>query len=132
MAWYEHTEPTRAEVLNVVKEQSIVKKITRIGDYDYIIQQSIDNAYKPYKSFGSWRGFYTFTLSKIMNNIREDIVIKLGEKAATKKLTNSPIIKDWVNHILYRLPEEGSSEKRGLRVDVCKHSFNRLKEGISD
>jgi len=126
MAWYEHTEPSYDEVFNVVnKKLNKTNTINRNGEYDEILKQSIDIEYAKYNSFGSWRGFYTFTLSSIMKIVRKKLLEEIKKKVARRKIANSTIMKLWVNHILYRLPDNETGEKRGLRVDKCEDHFNK-------
>jgi hypothetical protein len=129
MAWYEHTEPSYDEVFDVVNKN--LNKTTTInidGKYDEILKQSIDIEYAKYNSFGSWRGFYTFTLSSIMKIVREKLLEEIKKKVARRTIANSTIMKLWVNHILYRLPDKETGEKRGVRVDKCEDHFNKLQQ----
>lgn len=129
MAWYEQAEPSYDQVFDVVNK--ILNKTTIInidGKYDEILKQSIDIEYAKYNSFGSWRGFYTFTLSSIMKLVREKLLEEIKKKMARRKIANSTIMKLWVNHILYRLPDKETGEKRGLRVDKCEDNFNKLQK----
>ena len=129
MAWYEQTQPSHDEVFDVVNK-NLNKTITINidGKYDEILKQSIDTEYSKYNSFGSWRGFYTFTLSNIMKIVREKLLEEIKKKVARRTIANSTIMKLWVNHILYRLPDKETGEKRGLRVDKCEHHFNKLQQ----
>lgn len=129
MAWYEQTQPSHDEVFDVVNK-NLNKTITINidGKYDEILKQSINIEYSKYNSFGSWRGFYTFTLSNIMKIVREKLLEEIKKKVARRKIANSTIMKLWVNHILYRLPDNETGEKRGLRVDKCEDHFNKLQQ----
>lgn len=129
MAWYEQTEPSYDEVFDVVNKNLNKTTIINIdGKYDEILKQSIDIEYAKYNSFGSWRGFYTFTLSSIMKLVRKKLLEEIKKKVARRKIVNSTIMKLWVNHILYRLPDNETGEKRGLRVDKCEDHFNKLQQ----
>lgn len=129
MAWYEQDEPSYDEVFDVVNKK--LNKTTTInidGKYDEILKQSINIEYAKYNSFGSWRGFYTFTLSSIMKIVREKLLEEIKKKMARRTIANSTIMKVWVNHILYRLPDKETGEKRGLRVNRYEDHFNKLQQ----
>ena len=124
--WYQMSGPTMDEVIKIVKTHKHFKHID-MEKYDDLIKDVVNAEYIKYSGFGTYRGFYTFTLNTIINNLELVILNKIKHNLAFRKLTNSNIIKWWVNHMLYRLPTEKSSEKRGLRVDRHKIHFNKSK-----
>lgn len=121
--WYQMSGPTMDEVIEIVKTHKHFKNID-MEKYDDLISNVVNAEYIKYSGFGSYRGFYTFTLNTIIDNLEVVILNKIKHNIAFRKLANSNIIKRWVNHVLYRLPIEKSSEKRGLRVDKHKTHFN--------
>ena len=121
--WYRRSGPTMDEVIKIVKTHKHFKDID-MEKYDDLINDAVNAEYIKYSGFGTYRGFYTFTLNTIIDNLEVVILNKIKNNIAFRKLVNSIILRQWVNHVLYRLPIEKSSEKRGLRVDKHKTHFN--------
>lgn len=124
--WYQRSGPTMDEVIKIVKTHKHFKDID-MEKYDDLINDVVNAEYIKYSGFGTYRGFYTFTLNTIIDNLEAIILNKIKRKIAFRKLVNSIIVKQWVNHVLYRLPTEKSSEKRGLRVNKHKIHFNKSR-----
>jgi len=124
--WYEMTGPGLDEVIKIVKSHKHFKEID-VEKYNDLIEDVIDKEYIKYSGFGSYRGFYTFTLNTLVNDVEKAILNKIKYKISFRRLTHSIMIKNWVNHVLYRLPEPNSNEKMGLRVGYHKTNFNEYK-----
>lgn len=123
-AWYEMSGPGLNEVIDIVKAHKHFKDIN-IEKYNDLIEKVIQDEYVKYSGFGSYRGFYTFTLHTLVDNVEKSILNRLRYTIAFRKLTQSVIIKQWVNHVLYRMPE--NSDKIGLRVNQHKINFNNSR-----
>ena len=123
-AWYEMSGPGLNEVIEIVKAHKRLKYIN-IEKYNVLIEKVIQDEYVKYSGFGSYRGFYTFTLNTLVDNVEKSILNRLKYTIAFRKLTHSSIIKQWVNHVLYRMPE--NSDKIGLRVNQHKINFNNSR-----
>ena len=122
--WYEMTGPGLDEVIKIVKSHKHFKEID-VEKYNDLIEDVINKEYIKYSGFGSYRGFYTFTLYTLIDNVEKSILNKLKYDIAFRKLTQSSIIKQWVNHVLYRMPED--NDKIGLRVNQHKINFNNSR-----
>ena len=125
-ALYQLSGPGMDEVIEIVKNHKYLKDIN-IEKYSDLIEKVVQDEFIKYSGFGSYRGFYTFTLQSLLDRIEITILNRIKYNIAMRKLTTSVILKQWVNHILYRLPNEGSSEKRGLRIDNLKVNFNNSR-----
>ena len=123
-AWYEMSGPGLNEVIEIVKTHKHFKDIN-IEKYNDLIEKVIQDEYVKYSGFGSYRGFYTITLPTLVDNVEKSILYRLRYTIAFRKLTQSSIIKQWVNHVLYRMPE--NSDKIGLRVNHHKINFNNSR-----
>lgn len=123
-AWYEMNGPGLDEVIEIVKNHKHFKDID-IKKYNELIEKVVQDEFIKYSGFGSYRGFYTFTLHTLVDNVEIAILNKIKYNIAFRKLTQSTIIKQWVNHILYRMPE--NSSLIGLRVNKHKINFNKSR-----
>lgn len=123
-AWYEMNGPGLDEVIEIVKNHKHFKDIN-IKKYNDLIEKVVQDEFIKYSGFGSYRGFYTFTLHTLVDNVEIAILNKIKYNIAFRKLTQSTIIKQWVNHILYRMPENRSLI--GLRVNKHKINFNNSR-----
>lgn len=123
-AWYEMNGPGLDEVIEIVKNHKHFKDIN-IKKYNDLIEKVVQDEFIKYSGFGSYRGFYTFTLHTLVDNVEMAILNKIKYNIAFRKLTQSTIIKQWVNHILYRMPE--NSSLIGLRVNKHKINFNNSR-----
>ena len=123
-AWYEMNGPGLDEVIEIVKNHKHFKDID-IKKYNDLIEKVIQDEFIKYSGFGSYRGFYTFTLHTLVDNVEMAILNKIKYNIAFRKLTQSTIIKQWVNHVLYRMPE--NSSLIGLRVNKHKINFNNTR-----
>jgi len=122
--WYEMNGPGLDEVIEIVKNHKHFKDIN-IKKYNDLIEKVVQDEFIKYSGFGSYRGFYTFTLHTLVDNVEIAILNKIKYNIAFRKLTQSTIIKQWVNHILYRMPENRSLI--GLRVNKHKINFNKSR-----
>lgn len=123
-AWYEMNGPGLDEVIEIVKNHKHFKDIN-MKKYNDLIEKVVQDEFIKYSGFGSYRGFYTFTLHTLVDNVEIAILNKIKYNIAFRKLTQSTIIKQWVNHILYRMPE--NSSLIGLRVNKHKINFNKSR-----
>jgi len=123
-AWYEMNGPGLDEVIEIVKNHKHFKDIN-MKKYNDLIEKVVQDEFIKYSGFGSYRGFYTFTLHTLVDNVEIAILNKIKYNIAFRKLTQSTIIKQWVNHILYRMPENRSLI--GLRVNKHKINFNKSR-----
>jgi hypothetical protein len=123
-AWYEMNGPGLDEVIEIVKNHKHFKDIN-MKKYNDLIEKVVQDEFIKYSGFGSYRGFYTFTLNTLVDNVEIAILNKIKYNIAFRKLTQSTIIKQWVNHILYRMPENRSLI--GLRVNKHKINFNKSR-----
>jgi len=123
-AWYEMNGPGLDEVIEIVKNHKHFKDIN-MKKYNDLIEKVVQDEFIKYSGFGSYRGFYTFTLHTLVDNVEIAILNKIKYNIAFRNLTQSTIIKQWVNHILYRMPE--NSSLLGLRVNKHKINFNNSR-----
>ena len=123
-AWYEMNGPGLDEVIEIVKNHKHFKDIN-MKKYNDLIEKVVQDEFIKYSGFGSYRGFYTFTLHTLVDNVEIAILNKIKYNIAFRNLTQSTIIKQWVNHILYRMPENRSLI--GLRVNKHKINFNNSR-----
>lgn len=123
-AWYEMNGPGLDEVIEIVKNHKHFKDIN-MKKYNDLIEKVVQDEFIKYSGFGSYRGFYTFTLHTLVDNVEIAILNKIKYNIAFRNLTQSTIIKQWVNHILYRMPE--NSSLIGLRVNKHKINFNNSR-----
>jgi hypothetical protein len=123
-AWYEMNGPGLDEVIEIVKNHKHFKDIN-MKKYNDLIEKVVQDEFIKYSGFGSYRGFYTFTLHTLVDNVEIAILNKIKYNIAFRNLTQSTIIKQWVNHILYRMPENRSLI--GLRVNKHKINFNKSR-----
>lgn len=118
--WYECQGPNKDEVFKLLNSHCRIKEI-------YIpkwrLEKIIKDEHDKYDGFGSWRGFYTFTISTLVDNSFEWYETKY--KPAMKVLTTSKYLNTWVNHVLYRYSESNSNQKMGLRVHLHEENFNK-------
>ena len=122
---YQMTGPGLDEVIEMVKNQKNMKSVNHREKYNKLIEEVIEEEYIKYSGFGSYIGFYTFTLPAIMNIIRKRILDNIKNKILVRRLTQSIVLKNWVNHLLYRMPDKNSGEKIGLRVGKHQISFEQ-------
>jgi hypothetical protein len=123
---YQLTGPGMDDVIEIIKNHKHLRHVNK-EKYKDLINNIIQDEFIKYSGFGSYRGFYTFTLHSLIESIEIAILNKIKYNIAMRKLTNSVIIKQWVNHILYRLPNDASDEKRGLRIDKLKLNFKNSR-----
>ena len=104
------------ECKNIVK---ISKKLPHlILDYcliSKIIHKIIDIEYGKFNGFGSLRG-YSSTRQGLLESINEKIK-ELNKIKALRVLSNSILINNWVNHVLYKVD--------GLRYYSIKEDFEK-------
>ena len=123
--WYEQDGPTQNEAFHLIKTHCEIKNIFMP---DWVIKNKINTQITAFGGLGSWRGFHTFTLSGIIEgclNWHKTIYIP-----AIKTLAKSKIMHNWINHVLYRYPDEKSNEKIGLRVHFHKQKFDKMVHDI--
>jgi len=118
-AWYEMDGPKMDEIKNILFN-CLSKKYKHHDE----LKESIDEVVKLEKNkypnnsqpFGSWRGYHTFTHSSLINLVKKEYSLQLIQ----------PILKNWINHLLYK-PPDTDGKNPGLRyLDVMK-SFNETK-----
>lgn len=116
MAWYEAREITFEDARKSVKS-SLKEEIPT-----WIVEQCLQDEYKQYDSFGSYRGFYTFVLPSILKVARR-------KNRALQTLRRATPLKVWMNHILYRPTNES---QKSLRYEEVKANFNKQKNIIKN
>lgn len=117
MAWYEEEEITFEDARKSVKS-SLKEEIIPT----WIVEQCLQDEYNQYNSFGSYRGFYTFVLPSILKVARR-------KNRALQTLRRATPLKVWMNHILYRPPNES---QKSLRYEEVKVNFNKQKNIIKN
>ena len=124
-AWYERECPTIEEAYRII---STHKKITSNKIPSWICRRFIIETHNKYGGLGSWRGFYTFQVSDIVELSVNYYNKVYKKKRAMSIFKKSTIFRNWINDILYRYVDEGNDEglKMGLRVNFHRDSFNRL------
>lgn len=121
--WYEEQSPDHKYVMD-----DIINSFTK---YNYpqvsleivheIIKKCVDIEYSHYNCFGSYRGYATFGHGSILKNVKIHIEEHLRQ-VACETIQKNPIIINWVNHVLYRPPDE-SGQNAGLRYDSVEKNF---------
>ena len=88
----------------------------------------MQDEYKKYNSFGSYRGFYTFAEPSILKVARRKN--EIARNKALQTLKRATPFEIWMNHILYRYPAAGTTcEKVGLRVNFHENNFYKNTTG---
>ena len=118
-AWYHMDGPKAHEVKNILfnclsKKYKHHKELKKSVDkFVKLEEMKYPNNKYP---FGSWRGYHTFTHSSLINLVKKEYSLQLIQ----------PILKNWINHLLYK-PPDTDGKNPGLRyLDVMK-SFNETK-----
>lgn len=114
MAWYEEQEISFEDARKSVKNSLKNEKIS-----DWILEQCLQDEYKQYNSFGSYRGFYTFVEPSILKVARRKNEIA-RRKLALQTLRRAIPLKVWINSILYRPP---SKNNHATRYEKIKANF---------
>jgi len=124
--WYEEQSPSHEYVM-----KDIINSFTKYNDpkvsleiVHKIIKKCVDIEYSHYNSFGSYRGYATWAHGSILKNVK----IHIDEhvlQVARETIQKNPIFINWVNHVLYRPPDE-NGENVGLRYDSVKKNFQAI------
>lgn len=117
---YEEQSPTYEYVIKNIKNSTNYPQVPA-HIVDEIIKKCVDGEYSRYNSFGSYRGYATFVHGGILKNVKIHIE-KYTIQVARETIQKNPIFINWVNHILYRPPDE-NGEEVGLRYDDIKKNF---------
>ena len=125
--WYEVSGPTSLEIRNKMLQTflapQIPTKLVKIREVIAIIEEVIKENLKEFGGWGSYRGYYTFTHSKLIESISKKINEKKEEKALEKI---KDFIRPWAEHILYRPPSD--NKPTGRMYLVAKESFTSHNE----
>lgn len=113
MAWYEEQEISFEDARKSVKNSLKNEKMSH-----WILEQCLQDEYKKYNSFGSYRGFYTFAEPSILKVARRKN--EIARNKALQILKRATPFEIWMNHILYRPP---SNEQKSLRYEELKANF---------
>jgi hypothetical protein len=109
MAWYER-EISYKDAYNMT--------LNSHGEISpFILDYYLQEKYKEYGSFGSYRGFGAFSLPEVLKNARKQ---HRREQIALKTLRGP--LTFWMNHILYRPPHENI---KTLRYQNIKCEFQQ-------
>ena len=124
--WYEQEEPTHEYVMKDIKNSFDSWNYSQVDLHTVhkIIKKCVDIEYNQYKSFGSYRGYDTFGHGSILKNVKNRINEHIRQ-VARETIRKNPILINWVNHVLYRPPNE-QGENEGLRYKLVKTSFESL------
>tara|TARA_Y100001935_G_C17136950_1_gene423509 strand:+ start:351 stop:758 length:408 start_codon:yes stop_codon:yes gene_type:complete len=118
---YEMDYPTVYDAFDIVVTHRLLRRLN-MERYKPIIIRIIENIHSNHNTLGSWKGFYRITLQCIIEK-----TLEIATKNAYRTLTNSSIIKLWVNHVLYRMPSVEEKEDIGTRVKHHRESFEKIK-----
>ena len=121
--WYEEQSPSYEYVMTDIKNSANYPNLNEKIVHE-IIKKCVDIEYNQYKSFGSYRGCDTFGHGSILKNVKIHINEHIRQ-VARETIRKNPILINWVNHILYRPPNE-QGENEGLRYKLVKTSFESL------
>jgi len=125
--WYEVSGPTSLEIRNKMLQMflapQIPTKLVKIREVIAIIEEVIKENLKEHGGWGSYRGYYTFTQSNLIESISKKINEKKEEKALEKI---KDFIRPWAEHILYRPPSD--NKPTGRMYLVAKESFTSHNE----
>ena len=118
-AWYHMDGPKTQEVKNMLFN-CLSKKYKNHNELKKSVDKLVELEEMKYPNnkypFGSWRGYHSFTHSSLIDQVKKDYSLQLIE----------PILKRWINHLLYKAPDD-DGKNAGLRyLDVMK-SFNESK-----
>ena len=83
-AWYEMNGPGLDEVIEIVKNHKHFKDIN-MKKYNDLIEKVVQDEFIKYSGFGSYRGFYTFTLHTLVDNVEIAILNNWISKKEIKK-----------------------------------------------
>lgn len=101
----------------------IPTKLVKIREVIAIIEEVIEENLKEHGGWGSYRGYYTFIHSNLIESISKKINEKKEEKALEKI---KDFIRPWAEHILYRPPSD--NKPTGRMYLVAKESFTSHNE----
>jgi len=125
--WYEESGPTSLEIRNKMLQTflapQIPTKLVKIREVIAIIEEVIKENLKEHGGWGSYRGYYIFTHSNLIESISKKINEKKEEKALEKI---KDFIRPWAEHILYRPPSD--NKPTGRMYLVAKESFTSHNE----
>lgn len=93
MAWYEEQEISFEDARKSVKNSLKNEKMSH-----WILEQCLQDEYKKYNSFGSYRGFYTFTEPSILKVARRKN--KIARNKALQTLKRATPFEIWINHYI--------------------------------
>lgn len=122
--WYEDRAPNHEYVMKDIKNSTNYPQLSEKIVHEFI-KKCVDIEYNQHSSFGSYRGYATFCHGSILKNVK----IHIGEyirQVAREKIQKNPILINWVNHILYRPPEDG--QHTGLRYEGVKKNFQNTSK----
>ena len=108
--WYEEMSPSLKYVLDDITDYFT----SNGGSKTFIIHKCVEKEYGQYQSFGSYRGYSTFSRPGIIKNV-------IMHNIALKKIKQNPNVSNWINHILYRPPS--NVNKPGLRYHMLEKQF---------
>jgi hypothetical protein len=91
-----------------------------------IIEKCVDTEYKQYNSFGSYRGYYTWSRGSILKNVKIHAEKRIRQ-IALEKIQQNPIFINWVNHVLYR-PPDMDGQNAGIRYAGVKEHFTNMTQ----
>lgn len=133
--WYETSGPNRQyvydDILLVMQCSLEWKRLTQmkqklpyifldIGNLSFIIKDCMATEFDRYGSFGSYRGYGSFTRNTLMKAVKKKLTEDYYKKKAMTILQNSSILDNWMNHILYRPP--------GSRYKLLMEHFESLQQ----
>jgi hypothetical protein len=122
--WYEEQSPSYEYVMTDIKNSANYPNLNEKIVHE-IIKKCVDIEYSKYNSFGSYRGYATFVHGSILKNVKIHIDEYICQ-VAREKIQKNPILINWVNHILYRPPEDG--QNTGLRYEGVKKNFQNTSK----
>ena len=117
--WYQMDGPKTDEVKNMLFK-CLSKKYKQQDELKISVDKVVELEKTKYPDnplpFGSWRGYHTFTHSSLIDAVKKEYSLQLIQ----------PILKRWVNHLLYKAPDD-DGKNAGLRYFDVMKSFNETK-----
>jgi hypothetical protein len=117
MAWYEEKEISFEDARISIKSCFNGENISY-----WVVEECLQNEYKKYDSFGSYRSFYTFVVPDVVKESRRKN--KTARIKALQTLKRATPFIVWINSILYRPP----TIQKSLRYEKVKANFEEQKK----
>ena len=121
--WYEQSGPTKEDGITALKRWFKYEDHSIQTKANEIIEKCVQAQITKYGSLGSYRGWSTFTHKDLHQEVSRAMEEVIAEKNALDIISNNIHVRNWMNYILYRPPDETLGHK-SLRYRDAFHSFS--------